>query len=202
MDKRKIRDGIRLFWTFLFSPIYIPHFLLYCASKKKKLIMSDVAKNGRDLHFKLNRHLVLLYLLHTNSYYRTLFYYRIGKDISSLISWYRPGNRYFNIAQSTRIGEGMALFHPYGTVINAESIGDNFSCLQLTTIGSSYKGRPKIGNNVSLATNVVVVGDVTIGDNSEIGAGSVVVKDIPSNVLAAGNPARVLRENYEKPADR
>lgn len=53
----------------------------------------------------------------------------------------------------------------------------------------------KIGNNVWIGGNVCVMPGVTIGDNSVIGAGSVVTKDIPSNVVAVGNPCRVIREN-------
>ena len=60
-------------------------------------------------------------------------------------------------------------------------------------------GKPiKIGNDVWIASNVTVCGGVTIGDRSVIGAGSVVTKDIPSGVLAAGNPCRVIREITEK----
>ncbi len=52
----------------------------------------------------------------------------------------------------------------------------------------------KIGSNVWIGGNSVVVPGVTIGDNTVIGAGSVVTKDIPANVIAAGNPCRVIRE--------
>lgn len=50
-----------------------------------------------------------------------------------------------------------------------------------------------IGNNVWLGGGVIVCPGVTIGDNSVIGAGSVVTKDVPANVAAAGNPCRVIR---------
>ncbi|GAB6982387.1 hypothetical protein JCM15908A_07620 [Prevotella dentasini JCM 15908] len=52
----------------------------------------------------------------------------------------------------------------------------------------------RIGNNVWIGGNVVVLPGVTIGDNTTIGAGSVVTHDIPGNVVAAGNPCRVIRE--------
>ena len=52
----------------------------------------------------------------------------------------------------------------------------------------------RIGNNVWIGAGAVVLPGVTIGDNSVIGAGSVVTKDIPANVVAVGNPCRVLRE--------
>ena len=51
-----------------------------------------------------------------------------------------------------------------------------------------------IGDNVWIGGNVSILGGVTIGDDSIIAAGSVVTKDIPNGVIAAGNPAKVLRE--------
>ncbi|MBR6250349.1 MAG: sugar O-acetyltransferase [Bacteroidales bacterium] len=51
-----------------------------------------------------------------------------------------------------------------------------------------------IGNNVWIGGSVTILPGVTIGDNVTIGAGSVVVKDIPSNVVAVGNPARVIKK--------
>lgn len=58
-----------------------------------------------------------------------------------------------------------------------------------------------IGDNVWLGGNVVVTPGVTIGENTVIGASSVVVKDIPANVVAAGNPCRVVREIKEEEID-
>ena len=55
-----------------------------------------------------------------------------------------------------------------------------------------------IGRNCWLGAGVIVMPGVTIGDNSVIGAGSVVTRDIPANVVAVGNPCRVLREIGEK----
>ena len=60
--------------------------------------------------------------------------------------------------------------------------------------GLEYAKPIKVGNNVWFGGNVIVLGGVTIGDNAVIGAGSVVVKDIPANTVAVGNPCRVLRE--------
>lgn len=56
----------------------------------------------------------------------------------------------------------------------------------------------KVGNNVWFGGNVVVMPGVTIGDNAVIGGGSVVTKDIPSGVIAAGNPCKVIREITEE----
>ena len=64
----------------------------------------------------------------------------------------------------------------------------------ITHQGFTAKGPTRIGDNVWLGAGAVVTGGVTIGDRSVIGAGSVVTQDIPGGVVAAGTPARVLRE--------
>ena len=59
-----------------------------------------------------------------------------------------------------------------------------------------------VGNNVWIGANVCVLPGVTIGDNSVIGAGSVVTRDIPPNVIAVGNPCRVMRQITEEDRDK
>ncbi len=69
---------------------------------------------------------------------------------------------------------------------------------EVRNTGYEYGIPITIGNNVWIGGNVVLLPGVTIGDNSVIGAGSVVGKDIPANVIAAGNPCRVIREITEE----
>lgn len=64
--------------------------------------------------------------------------------------------------------------------------------------GTQFSIPVRIGNNVWIGSNAVILPGVTIGDNSVIGAGSVVTHDIPKNVVAVGNPCRVLREINER----
>ena len=64
----------------------------------------------------------------------------------------------------------------------------------LRSKGLQYNLPVRIGRNCWLGAGVIVMPGVTIGDNSVIGAGSVVTKDVPSNVIAVGNPCKVLRE--------
>ena len=52
-----------------------------------------------------------------------------------------------------------------------------------------------VGNNVHIGVDAIIMPGVTIGNNVIIGAGAIVTKDIPSNVIAYGNPCRVIREN-------
>ena len=64
---------------------------------------------------------------------------------------------------------------------------------ELRQKGLQYNLPVRIGRNCWLGAGVIVMPGVTIGDNSVIGAGSIVTKDIPANVVAVGNPCRVLR---------
>ena len=64
---------------------------------------------------------------------------------------------------------------------------------ELRARGLQYNMPVRIGNNCWLGAGVIVMPGVTIGDNTVIGAGSIVTKDIPANVVAVGNPCRVLR---------
>lgn len=169
--------------------MYIPHLIV----GGKRLIISDIETIKGQVSLKLPNLILLLYFLHNNSYYRTLFYHRLGPVISLLIGWWRPGNKYFIIPAGTKIGKNFWMAHPYSTVLNADSIGDNFRCIHLTTIGKQGKGRPTIGNNVSLGCNVTIIGEIKIGNNVTVGAGSIVVKDVPDNCIVAGNPARIIR---------
>ncbi len=154
---------------------------------------SDVQRIKKQISLNLRDGLAFLFLIHQNRYFRSLFYYRIGPVWAMLIGWWRPGDRYFQISYTTKIGKGVLIAHPYSTVINAESIGDNFSCIHCTTLGETPKGRPVLGDNVSLGANVTIIGSVHIGNNVIVGAGSVVVKDVPDDCVVAGNPAKVIR---------
>ena len=69
---------------------------------------------------------------------------------------------------------------------------------ELREMGYQYNAPVKIGKNCWLGAGVIVLPGITIGDNTVIGAGSVVTKDIPSGVVAVGNPCRVLREVDER----
>lgn len=198
MDKKKIRDILRFISAILFSIIYIPHVLFYIFNKcYHETINADLKRRTDKLAISLPALFMFLYYIHNDRFFRNLFYHRIGSVNSLIIGWWRPGDRYFEISKTTLIEGGAYLIHPFGTEINAKSIGENFSCRHLTTIGNKKDGdndnRPVIGNNVNLGVNVTIIGNVMIGNNVTIGAGSVVVKDIPDNCVAVGNPCKPIK---------
>lgn len=125
-----------------------------------------------------------------------IFYWRIR--VNPLNSkWLFVKEYQCKIFGSSKIEGGLMCYHPFATVINAKSIGNNFQFRNGLTIGNknnNNKMLPVIGNNVTVGPNVVIIGDITIGNNVIIGAGAVVVKDVPSNVVIAGNPAKVIKE--------
>ncbi len=71
-------------------------------------------------------------------------------------------------------------------------------CPELRERGYQYNAPIRIGRNCWLGAGAVVVPGVTIGDNVVVGAGSVVARDLPSNVVTAGSPCRILREVGER----
>lgn len=180
---------------YLLYPLILPHYLCFLASDTniKSLIKMDIEEMNR----RLKKSKGLFFYLASHAPYRNLFYYRIGRMLWFLRTLLKPYPRFFISNNVKSIGGAFVLNHPYGTIINAHSIGEYFTVCQLTTIGNKQHGRndllPSIGRHVSFGASVNIIGDVRIGDNVVIGAGSVVVKDIPNNCIAVGNPAKIIK---------
>jgi putative colanic acid biosynthesis acetyltransferase WcaB len=99
-----------------------------------------------------------------------------------------------------KVGKNLSIHHGQVLIINNKVvIGENCTLRQGTTIGikTLKNGRasaaPVLGNNVDVGCNVCIIGDIKIDDNVKIGAGSIVTKDIPSNAIVAGNPAKIIK---------
>jgi len=144
-----------------------------------------------------------------NKGFRFSFYYRIGRClrntpvINHIYSLFFIGisNSYsINIPLRTSIGYGLYIGHPFSIAVSSKAvIGNNVNISQNVTIG--YKqtgakcGAPKIGNNVYIGPNAVIIGNVSISDFAVVGAGAVVTGNIPENAVVAGVPARIISYN-------
>lgn len=104
-----------------------------------------------------------------------------------------------DINPAVPIGRGIMLDHGTGLVIGETAVvGDNVSMLQGVTLGGTGKDdrdrHPKIGNGVLIGAGAKILGNIKIGDCSRIGAGSVVLKEVPPRTTVAGVPAKVIGE--------
>ena len=172
--------------------------LLYDANYNEDLIQE--MQHAKDLCFEYN------HIKPSNVEKRTQLIKKIlGKTKDSLLI---QSNFYCDYGYNISVGENFYMNHNC-VILDAAKIefGDNVfigpNCGFYTAghplnvldrnKGLEYAKPIKVGNNVWFGGNVVVIPGVTIGDNVTIGAGSIVTKDIPSNVLAYGNPCRVVR---------
>jgi len=104
------------------------------------------------------------------------------------------------IHPGAQIGKGFFIDHGNGVIIGETTIiGDNVTLYQGVTLGGTGKEHgkrhPTIGNNVMISAGAKVLGSFTIGDNSKIGAGSVVLEEVPPNSTVVGVPGRVVKRN-------
>ncbi|MBO4373600.1 MAG: serine O-acetyltransferase [Lachnospiraceae bacterium] len=102
------------------------------------------------------------------------------------------------IHPGAQIGKGFFIDHGAGVIIGETTvIGDNVTLYQGVTLGGTGKEKgkrhPTIGNNVMISTGAKVLGSFTIGDNSKIGAGSVVLEEVPPNCTVVGVPGRIVK---------
>ncbi len=189
---------MRLLYNTIFKILLIPHLFVYMSSKNKKDIDKDIERWAVAKGLKKSKRSLLLYFLTNSPDFRTVFYFRNRGLISHILNIYCRKEKYFRIDVTTKLGGGILTGHPYSTILNANSIGENFYVNHLVTVGEINGKRPTIGNNVSIHTGAIVIGDIVVGNNVNIGAGSVVVKDIPDNATVVGNPARIIKQKEEE----
>ncbi len=101
------------------------------------------------------------------------------------------------------IGEGLFIDHGTGVVIGETAeLGDNVTLYQGVTLGGTGKDvgkrHPTLGNNVVVGSGAKVLGPFRVGDHSKIGAGAIVLKEVPPRCTVVGNPGRVVRMNDER----
>lgn len=101
------------------------------------------------------------------------------------------------------IGKGLFIDHGSGVIIGETAeIGDNVTLYQGVTLGGTGKEQgkrhPTLKDNVMVSAGAKVLGSFTIGENSKIGAGSVVLKEVPPNCTVVGVPGRIVKKDDER----
>lgn len=161
----------------------------------KELLNKDINRNLKwDVEIKDKSNIYKLNFLLINSIeFRSIFYYRM-KEYKGLC---RLSRLFLSDLKTIEFGNGdiaggLMVSH-YQAVIFPKRAGKNFRVGPGVVIGRNGGDFPTIGDNVYIAANSVVIGEITIGNNCIIGAGSVVTKSVPDNSVCVGNPAKVIR---------
>lgn len=180
-------------------PFMIPSIITYLFFSKKDVINADIIRWGIYRKYIDRNHLFrsFLRLMIIEKEFRTQFYMRVD-PLSHILKHILPGinSCYLSPYVGERIGEGFILMHGIGCVFNGSiKIGKNCTCLHGVTIGATDTGVPTIGDNCYIGCNVQIIGGIKIGDNVKIGAGAIVVTDIPSNCTVIGNKARFIKKS-------
>lgn len=111
-----------------------------------------------------------------------------------------------DIHPAAKMGRGIMLDHATGLVIGETAVvGDNVSILQSVTLGGTGKDEgdrhPKIGNGVLISAGAKILGNIRVGEGAKVGAGSVVLEEVPPHTTVAGVPAKIVgRPASEAPA--
>jgi serine acetyltransferase len=120
--------------------------------------------------------------------YIYLFFYKVVTEliIGTEIDW------------RCKIGPSATVYHGFGLVIHGGAvIGSGVILRHGVTIGvkatNGSIAAPILGDDVDVGASAIILGDVKVGDGAVIGAGSVVIRNVPSRATVAGNPARVIR---------
>ncbi|WP_285889819.1 serine O-acetyltransferase [Neobacillus niacini] len=126
-------------------------------------------------------------------------YYFLARVISQISRFFTG----IEIHPGAKIGRRLFIDHGMGIVIGETcEIGDNVTIFQGVTLGGTGKEKgkrhPTIKDNALIATGAKVLGSITIGENSKIGAGSVVLKEVPPNSTVVGVPGRVVIQDGKK----
>lgn len=96
-----------------------------------------------------------------------------------------------------RIEGGLSFRHGFSTVVAAKHIGKNCRIFQQVTIGFNGAEQPILEDRVEVSAGAIVIGKVCLHSDCVVGAGSVVVKDVPENTVVVGVPAKIIRLNKE-----
>ena len=191
--------------------------VFYCFTGKREIVMGIVRFVKEEIRVIKERDPAIHSSMEVFLYpsFKAMIYYRISHKLYE-------GKHYFlargvsqkgahktgiEIHPGAKIGKGLFIDHGHGVIIGETAvIGDNVTLYQGVTLGGTGKEHgkrhPTLGNNVMVSAGAKVLGSFTIGENSKIGAGSVVLAEVPPNSTVVGVPGRVVkRDNVSVPRE-
>lgn len=180
------------------SIFLIPHLIVFKCCKNHDIICADLKRwaflcpDGEKRGYSY----IFLYLMCYFKEYRNLFYRRLYNSQYILRIFCKPLSSLYLISRN--LGEGFFIQHGFSTIVGVESVGKNCWVNQNVTIGHTAKGRPVIGDNVTIGSGAIILGDIKIGNNVTIGAGTVVVKDVPDNCVVVGSKAYIVKRDGQR----
>lgn len=143
--------------------------------------------------------------------FKAIFWYRIAHKLylkrhyfwARYISQRTAHKTGIEIHPGAQIGRGFFIDHGHGVVIGETAIiGNNVTLYQGVTLGGTGKEtgkrHPTLKDNVMVSVGAKVIGSFTVGENSKIGAGSVVLNEVPPNSTVVGVPGRVVKQDNVK----
>lgn len=124
---------------------------------------------------------------------------RVGRRLADLYRVLSSMGLSVELPAEASIGRELQLYHPHGIVLHPETVmGARCVLRHNVTIGNTTRsdghsrGVPVVGNDVDLGAGSMVLGPISVGDRARIGAAAVVLRDVPPDAVAVGNPARVI----------
>ncbi len=160
----------------------------------------------RDPSIKSNLEVFLYPSFKALIYYKVSHYLYIKKHyfLARLLSERAKRKTGIEIHPGAIIKDNLFIDHGSGVVIGETAIiGNNVTIYQGVTLGGTGKEKgkrhPTIEDNVMISSGAKVLGSFTVGENSKIGAGAVVLNEVPKNSTVVGIPARVVKINEENP---
>lgn len=159
------------------------------ADRNRYSINSHLKLYFLNVGYKITVHYRRCKFLSENKWLRVLYYFerfiyrsmcvKYGCDLPSHIT----------------IGPGLKIDHPVGIVVNSEAIiGSNFTIKSGAIIGKKKEGGVAIiGDNVQVGVHALILGEIKIGNNAEIGAGAIVTHDVPNNAIVINQGASIYK---------
>lgn len=191
-------------FIYLTSWRFVWHWLYYKSARNHDVMEADIIRNLNQFvrYIPLDTQkkpsfYEFCYLMSFYVMFRNVFYARVAKHsriTAKAMTIFAKPQSLLDVSPSAEIGGGLIVQHGYSTIIDPKSIGKN--CWVNQNVGIGYTNEtdcPIIGDNVTIYAGAKVLGNVRVGNNVIIAANAVVVKDVEDNCVVGGVPAKVIK---------